>query len=260
MNFERLKNTRDLGGLTMKDGRKIKPGMLIRSSHLSIAPQHDLDILAGMVSDIADFRTEKEQRERPDPVIGDAVHHCMPVLNNMTAGITREEEADKSEIETYLLDPAGARQHMLENYRLFVTHDHARQCYRHFVELLAAPREKALLWHCTAGKDRAGFAAAIVLSILGADRETILADYMKTNAGLAKEIQWIYPMIGKQAGGMTDVIRASLDYMFLAHKEYLEEAFRTAEEMYGSMDAYLKESLGVTDAVRSKLQDRYLTD
>lgn len=258
MNFERLKNTRDLGGLIMKDGRKVRPGMLIRSSHLSIAPQHDLDLLTGAVSDIVDFRTEKEQRERPDPVIGDAVHHCMPVLNNMTAGITREEEADRNEIEVFINDPEGARKHMRENYRLFVTHDHARQCYRHFVELLAAPREKALLWHCTAGKDRAGFAAAIVLSILGADRETILADYMKTNAGLAREIQWIYPMIGKQAGGMTKVMRASLDYMFLAHEEYLQEAFLTAEEMYGSMDGYLEQELGVDAVLRSELKARYL--
>ena len=69
MEFERLKNTRDLGGLTMQDGRNIKPGMLIRSSYLSIAPQHDLDLLTGAVSDIVDFRTAKEQQERPDPAM-----------------------------------------------------------------------------------------------------------------------------------------------------------------------------------------------
>jgi protein-tyrosine phosphatase len=260
MEFERLKNTRDLGGLTMQDGRKIKPGMLIRSSYLAVAPAHDLAILQNTVSDIVDFRTEKERQERPDPEMAGVTYHAQPVLADMTAGITREEEADKNEIETYLLDPDGARQHMLENYRLFVTSDHARQCYRHFVELLAAPREKAILWHCTAGKDRAGFAAAIVLSILGADRETILADYMKTNAGLAREIQWIYPMIEKQAGIMTETMRKALDYMFLAREEYLLEAFRTAEEKHGSMDAYLKESLGVDDAMRKGLQDRYLQD
>lgn len=258
MEFERLKNTRDLGGLVMKDGRKIRPGMLIRSSYLAVAPAHDLAILQETVGEIVDFRTDKERQERPDPALEGVIYHAMPVLADMTAGITREEEADKNEIETYLLDPDGARQHMLENYRLFVTSDHARQCYRHFVELLAAPREKAILWHCTAGKDRAGFAAAIVLSILGADRETILADYMKTNAGLAREIQWIYPMIEKQAGIMTETMRKALDYMFLAREEYLLEAFRTAEEKHGSMDAYLKASLGVDDGLREELQARYL--
>ena len=183
MEFERLKNTRDLGGLQMKDGRTIRPGMLIRSCHLSIAPARDLAVLRDVVGEIVDFRTLKEQQVHPDPVFEGVPHHPMPVLESMTAGITREEEADRSEIETYLLDPEGARRHMMENYQLFVTSEHARQCYSSFVKLLFAPREKALLWHCTAGKDRAGFATAIVLEILGADLETILEDYMKTNRG-----------------------------------------------------------------------------
>ena len=258
MEFERLKNTRDLGGLRMKDGRTIRPGMLIRSSHLSIAPERDLAVLRETVGEIVDFRTLKEQQVHPDPVLEGVTHHPMPVLENMTAGITREEEADRSEIETYLLNPEGARRHMMENYQLFVTSEHARQCYSSFVDLLEAPREKALLWHCTAGKDRAGFAAAIVLEILGAEQETILEDYMKTNAGLAREIEWIYPMIGKQAGGMTSVMRKSLDFMFLAHKEYLLESYRTAEEQYGGMDSYIEKALGVDAARRRMLQDRYL--
>ena len=117
MEFKRLKNTRDLGGLVMKDGRKIRPGMLIRSSYLAVAPAHDLAILQNTVSDIVDFRTEKERQERPDPEMAGITYHAQPVLADMTAGITREEEADKNEIETYLLDPAGARQHMLEVLR-----------------------------------------------------------------------------------------------------------------------------------------------
>ena len=160
MEFERLKNTRDLGGLTMKDGRKIKPGMLIRSSYLAVASAHDLAILQNTVSDIVDFRTDKERQERPDPVLEGVTCHAMPVLADMTAGVTREVEADRNEIEMFIQDPEGARQHMLENYHLFVTAPHAQQCYSDFVKLLAAPRDKALLWHCTAGKDRAGFAAA----------------------------------------------------------------------------------------------------
>lgn len=258
MEFERLKNTRDLGGIKTKDGRTVRSGMLIRSSHLSIGPERDLAILRELVSDIVDFRTKREQQERPDPAFDGATYHSMPVLPDMTAGITREREADRTEIEIFLTDPEGAHQHMRENYRLFVESEHARDCYRRFVQLVAAPREKAILWHCTAGKDRAGFATAIILEILGVDRETILEDYMKTNRGLALEIEWIYPMIGKQAGGMTPVIRESLDNMFLAHEEYLLEAYQAAEDMYGSMDGYLKESLGVNDALRAELKDRYL--
>ncbi|MCR5134767.1 MAG: tyrosine-protein phosphatase [Clostridiales bacterium] len=260
MEFERLKNTRDLGGLKMKDGRTIRPGMLIRSSHLSIAPARDLAVLRDVVGEIVDFRTLKEQQVHPDPVFEGVPHHPMPVLESMTAGITREEEADRSEIETYLLDPEGARRHMMENYQLFVTSEHARQCYSSFVKLLFAPREKALLWHCTAGKDRAGFATAIVLEILGADLETILEDYMKTNRGLAREIEWIYPMIGKQAGGMTKVMRASLDYMFLAHKEYLLESYKAAGEHYGGMDGYIEKALGIDAVLKTQLQERFLED
>ena len=81
---------------------------------------------------------------------------------------------------------------------------------------------------------------------------------MKTNAGLAREIEWIYPMIGKQAGGMTSVMRAALDYMFLAHEEYLLEAYKAADELYGGIDGYIEKALGVDAAKRRMLQDRYL--
>lgn len=260
MEFERLKNTRDLGGLVMKDGRRILPGKLIRSSHFSPGTQRDLALIAHSVSDIVDFRTAEEQAEKPDPGLDGVTHHSIPTLANMTSGITREEQADRNEIETYMNDPAGSRAHMCENYRLFVLAPSARKCYSRFVELLAKPREKAILWHCSAGKDRAGFATAILLEILGADRATILEDYLKTNKGLEMEIAWIYPRIAEQAGGMTPIMKAGLDYMFTAREEYLESAYRAAEEAYGSMEGFLERGLGADAAMREKLQKMYLTD
>ena len=64
--------------------------------------------------------------------------------------------------------------------------------------------------------------------------------------------------IGKQAGGMTSVMRAALDYMFLAHEEYLLEAYKAADELYGGIEGYIEKALGVDAAKRRMLQDRYL--
>ena len=135
---------------------------------------------------------------------------------------------------------------------------HAKQQYARFLRLLTAPREKAVLWHCTAGKDRAGFAAILVLEALGAERETILADYLLTNRCLAEECRFLKGFLGEKFGGLTPEIEEALDWLFGAREEYFDVLYETVAADYGNMAAFLRTGLGLTEQALQALRDRCL--
>ena len=158
-------NMRDLGGLQAADGRKIKPRMLIRSAHLAQAEEQDTE----HISEVIDLRTPAERQESPD-----RTYRCeytpIPVFEEINAGISHEEKAKNRAIPNMavlygmLIDryPDAFRKILLR----IMEHDYSKG---------------AILWHCTEGKDRCGITAALVLEMLGVDRDTIMEDYLKTN-------------------------------------------------------------------------------
>ena len=247
IDFANLNNTRDLGGMLAADGRRIAPGRLIRSGHLFFASERDADRLSALVDEVVDFRTDGERAEKPDPELAFVTFHHIPIFGKTTAGVTREESVDWHSLEGLLGDADGARDYMCRAYGNFVDGELARAGYRRFLELLAAPREGALLWHCTAGKDRAGFASVIVQEILGVPRDAIMADYLYTNECLAEEVASLRVMLrGWVTGGVEEVSDEAVGYLFGAHREFLEAAYARAEESYGSFERYLADGLGVT--------------
>ena len=103
--FEKLPNTRDLGGMITADGRKIKPGKLIRSGHLVEASETDQEKLAELVDTVVDFRTDTEYEERPEPRIKGTRYCHLPILEEAKAGVTRDE-ASYEEVRKNMLDDA----------------------------------------------------------------------------------------------------------------------------------------------------------
>jgi protein-tyrosine phosphatase len=160
-----LNNTRDLCGMRGADGRKIRSGKLIRSGHLFFADASDLNVLKETVGMIVDFRTARERKEKPDPVIPGVRYMELPVLTESTAGITREEDSDRRAMTASMRDPDTAKEYMCGMYRTIGSSDYCAKQYEQFVKLLMEEREKVLLWHCTAGKDRAGFGAVIAAAV-----------------------------------------------------------------------------------------------
>ena len=156
IDFANLNNTRDLGGMLAADGRRIAPGRLIRSGHLFFASERDADRLSALVDEVVDFRTDGERAEKPDPELAFVTFHHIPIFGKLTAGVTREEAADRLALDRLMEDAGATREYMCRTYENFIDGEVARTGYRRFLEILAAPREGGLLWHCTAGKDRAG--------------------------------------------------------------------------------------------------------
>ncbi|MBR3404485.1 MAG: tyrosine-protein phosphatase [Firmicutes bacterium] len=250
IDFDGMHNARDLGGMVTADGRRIKSGRLIRCGHLHDASERDCERLSEMVELIVDFRTDEEYTEQPDKAVQGAAHVHLPVIDTLTPGVTREERSYEEVIGEMLKDPEKAKAYMCGIYRSLVMSDFALKQYGRFVHYLLEPHEKAVLWHCTAGKDRASMATAIVLEALGVPRETIVADYLKTNEYLKEDIAFLTAFIKKRAKVAEDdmVADEALRYLYGADVSFIESFYAAIGERFGSVDAYLCDGLKLSEA------------
>ena len=155
-------------------------------------------------------------------------------------------------------EPDKARRYMQNTYLGFVTNPFSLSQYSRFLRLLLISREKGILWHCTAGKDRAGFASVLVQELLGVDRDDIFADYLKTNQCLHEEIRQLCDMVGQSMGGLDEKSALALDYLFGAHEEYLAGLYKKVDETCGSFAAFLEDKLTITREDIEKLQATFL--
>ena len=163
-----IQNKRDLGGLKTKDGKTIRPGMFIRSAQLTQAEDGDLD----GVSTIIDLRSVAEREEMPDQACG-REYLPLPIFAKVNEGIdgVSHEEKKKQEL---IPDMAVLYGILMRQY--------AESFRRVLLAIMGHDYSKgAVLWHCSEGKDRCGMTTALVLEVLGVDRNTILEDYLKTN-------------------------------------------------------------------------------
>ena len=258
LSFEKLHNIRDLGGMTVSDGRSIVNGKLVRCGNLSELSEQDRAAFAALADTVVDFRTDGERSEKPDIEMPGIRYYHIPILDSLTAGITREEAADQAIFSKLGAEPDKARQYMCDMYHAFAESDFAAAQYARFIRLLMQPRKKALVWHCTAGKDRAGVGAAIIEEILGVARADIIDDYLMTNVYLQKEIAFLTEFVKKQSGGGSVMTDEALRYLFGAEQAYIEEYYHTIASKYGSFNCFLRDGLKVTVEDIRKLQSLYL--
>lgn len=257
-------NARELGGYRVGD-RVIKKGLLLRTASLAAISEEDKRVLLDeyKLGAIADLRMGSEIAIEPDPAMSDVCHQPLSVMEMSDYPGFDEEEMAKflaskedrlgvvlQSIEMGMMD-AGL-------YADFVLSDRGRKAYRGvFRLLLDTPEDRAVLWHCTDGKDRTGVAAMLILSALGADWETILADYLLTNTYNAEKIQQAKRLIAP-LNLDPEKEKRLLFGMGAVYEEYIAAAMRAIEENYGSIDRYLDEELGVHEDGRRELQDRFL--
>ena len=257
--FEKLLNTRDLGGMTGADGRKIRPGKLYRSGHLAFASENDLKKLSGLIELSVDFRTAQECEEKPEPAMEGVVCCYNPIFEEQRAGVTRDEDSFAEVLRTMMYEAEIARRHMSASYEGFITNPYCAGQYERFVRMLLENHEKGVLWHCTAGKDRAGFGSVIVQELLGVSREDIREDYLLTNACLEPDTRRLKKMIIEQnPNADPDIAGKAISYVFEAHIPYLDAAYAAVERQFGSFDNYLAKALHITPDERSRLQEMYL--
>lgn len=257
LEFEKLHNIRDLGGMKAYDGQEIKSGCFIRSGHLAALTVSDKEKLSSLINTVVDFRSDKERLEKPDVVIDGVEYIHIPIIDSLTAGVTREKEADKNIIEKLAVKPEEAKKYMRQMYRGFVN-DSAVSQYSKFIRLLIDGNDKTFLWHCTAGKDRAGIASVIVEEILGCSRKDIIDDYMSTNKYLESDIEFLTNFVKNQIGTESEMADEALRYLFGAEEEYIEDYYLAVEEKYGDFNRFIHDGLKLIDKEIDMMKKKYL--
>lgn len=242
-------NFRDFGGYRTADGQQVKWGYLYRSGQLSNLSDHDIALLETLELDlVCDFRRVEEQAGDPSrlPTRKPPRIASLPIVPGSNSRFFEEAGA-------HLAGPEVMYDFMVEINRDFAV-DQTETYARMFREILELPNARFLV-HCAAGKDRTGFAAAIVLLALGVPRETVMRDYLLTQRYFLPEreiarLRQKYDMDHMNA----EVILPMLE----VHEAYLAQALDAIDRDYPSVEAYLADALQVGPAELAELKARYL--
>ncbi len=253
VNFEGVDNFRDLGGYQSADGRRVKWGVLYRSGTFAETSRADSQVLATMgLSALIDFRSTSEKEEEPsqlpDPVPFEVIE--IPTLDGGDNSVADEIMARIEEGNFQDFDPDGF---MIEANRQFA--DQFTPQYREFIQALLQVQGKPVVWHCSAGKDRTGYAAAIILRILGVPMETIYADYMLSKEPAVRARQRELKLLRLFKG---DEAADKLTVLLGVERDWLEAGFKQIDARWGSFDNYVTEGLQLTDAQILQLQNTLL--
>lgn len=260
--FERIQNFRDLGGLPTKDGRKVKPGLLFRSGSLIQATETDLKILHDVynLKAVVDLRTKYEIDLAPDHLV-EGTQYIHLGLEDASGVVWKQIMApDKPDV-----DPMGALITLAHEERVqglarnmyvnFVTDPGSQRQFCKFLRSLSMMDEGgSVLWHCSFGKDRTGMIAAMVLGALGCSRFTILSDYAKSNEVYETRVEFVMSMMEDDDEKVKEVIRSFVG----ANVKCFELGLNAIEDRYGSMDAYIRDVLGVSESEINTLKDIFL--
>ncbi|MGB5522210.1 MAG: tyrosine-protein phosphatase [Polyangiales bacterium] len=249
-------NFRDLGGYAASDGRTIKWGLVYRSGELSQLSNDDVGKLEGLgVKAVVDLRSPEEVSARGNGRLPpDAKAHPMPITSSdmFAKLIPMFLKGDFSQVPPDMLDTVN---------RMLVR-DFTEQ-YAGLLRVLSHPANRPLVFHCTQGKDRAGFGAAVVLSALGVPWETVVEDYLLSNhfrkAENDKMLGMIRSFAASQAGPEGEEIAFSrVEGLLYVKEQNLQAAHTEIIERHGSIAAFLSEGLGCSEDGLRRLRDDLL--
>jgi protein-tyrosine phosphatase len=235
-------NFRDLGGYATAQGRTVRRGSVFRSAHLGTLTDADRLAIGRLgVRTVVDLRGVNEAAETPHRVEGLGCRivgaHIEPGVGEKIRGAVADGSATPFVMMGFLTD----------HYR-----DYPRRCAPGFRTLFATLSEddhRPLVFHCTAGKDRTGFASALLLTLLGVPWETVMEDYLRTND------LWT-GHIGRYPELDIDTRAAIVE----ARTPYLEAAFDVVRADYGSPEAFAEKALGLDAKLRDRLKADLLVD
>ena len=246
-----LLNFRDLGGIAASDGRRLRKNRLLRSAEPSGLSPAAIDLLTsyGLVH-IIDFRRPWEAKIAPADQINGAAYTLLDVAG------------DKSSITANLsewlagISARTAQDEMFQNYKFYISLPSAIQAYSSFLKTCAQTPSGAILFHCHAGKDRTGVAAAILLKLLGASDEDIYLDYLETLKDLEPRMPTM--LEERRAMGLSQDQIDALTIYYGVKREYLDTAFAAINTEHGSFDNYISQALNISAQEIQTLKDLYL--
>ncbi|WP_194835816.1 tyrosine-protein phosphatase [Nocardia sp. XZ_19_369] len=220
LNLQGVQNARDLGGYRTGTGQTVRTGLVYRTGQLNNATPADLAELTGrQVRVVDDLRTVYERAIGPDKVPAGASANWDDVIGQAPPEVLISTLTGGDSL-----------------YRAFITAPGANQAFAAVLHDIIAT-DGAVLFHCTAGKDRTGWTAAVLLTLLGVDRDTVNQDYLLSNQ--YRNATPADPINGVQ-------------------QPWLDAAFDQVNQTYGSFDNYLRAGLQLTDTDLAALKAKLL--
>lgn len=260
-------NARDLGGYIMQDGRKLRDGAFIRAAHLADATDDDLQYLSSIpTAKVIDFRKDIEMNGKTDRMVPGAEYIRLEIdaSGKIVSQATEDEKRlftgnKQFDVKKFMVmaafNPMAQRiaQQMYPN----LTNDpECRKQFKQFLRLILETENGAILYHCTQGKDRTGFASALILAALGADRGTIVADFDATNRVYEEDVRQCCQNVRLMGGKEIEI--ATVKSFLGANTDNFIKVLESIDREFGSMEAYLKGPIGLTDQDILTLRERYL--
>jgi protein-tyrosine phosphatase len=249
-------NLRDLGGYKTSDGATVARGLVYRSNQLSKINPGDMEKLANLKLKTAyDLRTAEERKKRPGEV--------PPGVNYVWLNVLADSpQAGPAQLEKLMQDPKEANaalgggkveEAFRQSYREFVSLPSAKAEFGKLFLAFGDEEQLPALFHCTTGKDRTGWAAAALLTLLGVPEDIVVEDYLRSNDYILPAYQKVIDAF-VEAGGDPAIPPAILG----VKKEYLDAAFDEMQTKYGTIEKYFSEALGIDAAQQKALRDLYL--
>jgi len=233
-------NFRDLGGYVGRGGRPVRWRRLFRSDHLGELVPSDVAALGALgLTRVCDFRGAQERTTFPCR-LPDVAVHALPIEPTVVQGMQSLLDGGQA------LTPQVTVTLMEQTYRDFVQHNSARfaQLFEHLLQ-----DDAPLVFHCTAGKDRTGFAAALILSALGVPRDVVMQDYLLTNDCYRRP---------RNSANSTFASQDVLDVLWKVRASFLQAALQVVETDHGSVESYLEHTIGLGPAQCRRLEQSYL--
>ena len=263
LQLQNLPNTRDLGAIATKDGRHILPRKLLRSGNLYHASLTDQRILLEecRLKTVIDLRDQTERQEKPDVILKGVEYYHIPMLDE--EGINDSGESIlgilyANKLLKSILDYDGEIEPLIEKqYENFVKDQYSvKQCAR-FMDVLLHHENGAILWHCSLGKNRVGVITALLLCVLGVHQDAIREDFMRSNACLAGELDYMLRFL--EANKLDSIANANkITALYKVKESYLDRLFKTIENEYGDVERFLRRGLLLNPKTVTDIRSKYL--
>jgi protein-tyrosine phosphatase len=233
-------NFRDLGGYRTSDGRRIRTGLIYRSAGLHRLTESDHAHLHQIgLKLVCDLRSAEEVALEPDRLPQNSAPEYLHLPLNS------DDQREQRERLIALLFNRRTLAPMMADYYVRVMIEANAHVYGTILNRLANQENLPTVIHCTAGKDRTGIAAALILSVLGVPEETIIVDYSLSNRYYDNYFKYAVRLVhGLRWLGIRP---EHLQPLLLANPDNLRAALKHICDRYGSTENYLRQKAGVTD-------------
>ena len=252
--FRKKLNFRELGGYRTKDGRHVKENIFFRSARLDHFNTNELRSIKALgIKTIVDLRSEEEVNKNPDPILSGIAYYHLSAL--------KDEKGEDINYSPSSIIKKALKQRNRNIAQATLEHFYALMVFNNgtFTQLLNMLKEDnvPILFHCTAGKDRTGIAAILILLLLGVSEESIRKDYLLTNKYRKKALKKQhnrFKLFTHFSNNIRDIVTLSEGVL----PEGCDYIFDLIHQRYPSYEDYFEEEMHISKKEQKRIQEKYL--